>query len=79
MQAFASTRLKCLPVPVLLKAAKANTRIAMGLHEALSRELAVSREHLLCLSQRSTTHRIAAQTKPNRRLNHAFMRCVRTA
>ena len=58
-QAIVSTRLKCLPFAVLLKAAKRDTKVALGLYEALSRELGAMREHVLCVGQRGATERLA--------------------
>ena len=59
-QAIASTRLQCLPVAVLLKAAKQNGRVALKLYEAISRELVATREHLLCVGQRGARERLAS-------------------
>jgi CRP-like cAMP-binding protein len=58
-QAMVSTRLKCLPLAVLLKAAKRDAKVALGLYEALSRELVATREHVLCVGQRGATERLA--------------------
>jgi CRP/FNR family transcriptional regulator, anaerobic regulatory protein len=58
-QAIVLTHLKCLPLAVLLKAAKRDAKVALGLYEALSRELVATREHLLCIGQRGATERLA--------------------
>jgi CRP/FNR family transcriptional regulator, anaerobic regulatory protein len=58
-QAMVSTRLKCLPLAVLLRAAKRDAKVALGLYEALSRELVATREHVLCVGQRGATERLA--------------------
>ena len=58
-QALAATCANCLPIAVMLTAAKANARIALGLYEALSRELAVSHQHLRCVGQRGASERLA--------------------
>ena len=58
-QAMVSTRLKCLPLAVLLKAARRDAKVALGLYEALSRELVATREHVLCVGQRGATERLA--------------------
>jgi CRP-like cAMP-binding protein len=54
-----STRLKCLPLAVLLKAAKRDAKVALGLYEALSHELVATRERVLCVGQRGATERLA--------------------
>jgi CRP-like cAMP-binding protein len=59
-QAMVSTRVKCVPLGVLLKAAKRDAKVALGLYEALSRELVATREHVLCVGQRGATERLAA-------------------
>ena len=58
-QALVLTRLKCLPVRVLLTTAKRDAKVALKLYEALSRELAATRNHLLCVGQRGATERLA--------------------
>ena len=58
-QALAATRADCLPIEVMMTAAKTNARIALGLYEALSRELVVAHEHLLCVGQRGASERLA--------------------
>jgi CRP/FNR family transcriptional regulator len=58
-QAMVLTRLKCLPLAVLLKAAKRDAKVALGLYQALSRELVATREHVLCVGQRGATERLA--------------------
>jgi CRP-like cAMP-binding protein len=58
-QAIVSTRLQCLPVAVLLKAARQDVKLALRLYEAISRELVVTREHLLCVGQRGACERLA--------------------
>jgi CRP/FNR family transcriptional regulator len=57
-QALAATRLKCLPIAVMLKAAEQDTSVALRLYKALSRELVAAREHLLCVGQRGATERL---------------------
>ena len=59
-QAIGPTRVRCLPVEVLLKAARQNPKVALRICEALARELVATREHLLCVGQRGATERIAA-------------------
>jgi CRP/FNR family transcriptional regulator, anaerobic regulatory protein len=58
-QAMVSTRLRCYPIAVLLRAAKQDGTIALQLYEALSREVVASREHLQCVGQRGATERLA--------------------
>lgn len=58
-QAIGSTRLQCLPLVMLLKAAKHDTGVALALYEALSCELAATREHLSCVGHRDATERLA--------------------
>jgi CRP/FNR family transcriptional regulator, anaerobic regulatory protein len=43
----------------LLKAAKRDAKVALGLYEALSRELVATREHVLCVGQRGASERLA--------------------
>ena len=43
----------------MLTAAKADGRVALGLYEALSRELLAAQAHLVCVGQRGATERIA--------------------
>jgi DNA-binding MarR family transcriptional regulator len=59
-QAIVLTRLKCLPLATLLKAAKHDAKVALGLYEALAQELIATHEHLLCVGQRGATERLAA-------------------
>ena len=58
-QAIAPTDLKCLPLAFLMKAAKQNATIALGLYEAISRELVATREHLQCVGKRGAAERLA--------------------
>lgn len=58
-QAVSATQVCCLPIAKLMAAAKANNQIAAGLYEALSREIVVAQEHLMCLGQRGATERVA--------------------
>ena len=58
-QALAATRVKCLPISAMLTAAKADGRVALGLYEALSRELLAAQAHLVCVGQRGATEKIA--------------------
>lgn len=58
-QALAATRVKCLPISAMLTAAKADARVALGLYEALSRELVAAHEHLLSVGQRGATEKLA--------------------
>jgi len=58
-QAMVPTRLQCLPLAVLLKAAQRDAKVALGLYEALSRELVATREHVLCVGQRGASERLA--------------------
>jgi len=58
-QAVSPTHVSGLPIARLMTAAKADARIALGLYEALSREIAVAHEHLTCLGHRSATERVA--------------------
>jgi CRP/FNR family transcriptional regulator len=58
-QAIVSTGLRCLPLGVLLRAAKQDAKVALRLYEAISRELAAAREHLLCIGQRGACERLA--------------------
>jgi CRP/FNR family transcriptional regulator len=43
----------------LLKAAQRDAKVALGLYEALSRELVATREHVLCVGQRGASERLA--------------------
>lgn len=58
-QAIVPTRLQCLPVAALLKAARQDAKIALRLYEAISRELIATREHLLCVGKRGACERLA--------------------
>lgn len=58
-QALVLTRLKCLPFAILLKAAQQDAKVALGLYQALSHELAATREHALCVGQRGAIERLA--------------------
>ena len=58
-QALNTTQVSGIPIATLMAAAKANTRIALGLYEALSREIVVAQEHLMCLGHRGATERVA--------------------
>jgi CRP/FNR family transcriptional regulator, anaerobic regulatory protein len=58
-QALVETRVKCLPISAMLTVAKADAQLALALYEALSRELLVAQEHLICVGQRGATERIA--------------------
>ena len=58
-QAIVSTEVKFLPLSVLLSAAARDTKVALTLYEALSRELTAAREHLQCIGQRGATERLA--------------------
>ena len=58
-QALTATQVSGLPMATLMAAAKTNTRIAEGLYEALSREIVVAQEHLMCLGHRGATERVA--------------------
>ena len=58
--AVRATQVSCLPIGTMLAAAKADTRIALGLYEALSRELVVAQEHLMCVGHRGATERVAS-------------------
>jgi CRP/FNR family transcriptional regulator len=57
-QALTETRVKCLPITAILTAAKADPRVALGLYEALSRELLAAHEHLLSVGQRGASERL---------------------
>jgi CRP/FNR family transcriptional regulator len=59
-QAMVSTSLKCIPHATLLKAARRDAKVALGLYESLSRELLTARDHVVCVGQRGATERIAA-------------------
>ena len=59
-QAIAVTRVQCLPLAVLLKAARQDAKVALGLYDALSRQLVASREHLQCVGMRGATERLAS-------------------
>lgn len=59
-QAMGQTRVNCFPVSILLKAAKQDSSIALGLYEALSRDLVATREHLQCVGKRGATERLAS-------------------
>jgi CRP/FNR family transcriptional regulator, anaerobic regulatory protein len=59
-QAMGPTRVSCFPVAILLKAAAQDCSIALGLYEALSRDLAAAQKHLLCVGKRSATERLAS-------------------
>jgi CRP/FNR family transcriptional regulator, anaerobic regulatory protein len=58
-QAVISTRLQCLPIAALLRAARQDAEIALRLYEEISRELVATREHLLCVGQRGACERLA--------------------
>lgn len=58
-QALSATQVSGIPIATLMAAAKSNTRIALGLYEALSREIVVAQEHLMCLGHRGATERVA--------------------
>lgn len=58
-QAMTTTRARCLPIPAMLTAAETNGRVALGLYEALSRELAVAQAHLVCLGHRGAIEKLA--------------------
>ncbi len=57
-QATVATRVKCLPLGTLHKAAAQDPRIALHLYEALSREITAMHEHLISVGQRSATERL---------------------
>ena len=59
-QAMTPTRVNCFPVAILLKAAAQDCSIALGLYEALSRNLVATREHLQCVGKRGATERLAS-------------------
>ncbi len=58
-QALSATKVSCLPIARLMTAAKTNSRIALGLYEALSKEVVVAHEHLMCIGHRGATERVA--------------------
>lgn len=58
-QAVGVTHVSCLPVQMLMAAAKIDSRIALGVYEALSHELVAAQEHLMCLGHRGATERVA--------------------
>ena len=59
-QATTRTRIRCLQLSTLQQAAREDGLLGLKLYEALSRELAASRELLLTVSQRTAGERVAA-------------------
>ena len=59
-QANTKTIVRCLPVSALRELAANNSRVAMRLYEAVSRELIASRELLFTVSQRTASERLAS-------------------
>lgn len=59
-QAIAPTDLKCVSLAFLLSAARQDSRVALGLYDAISRELIATREHLQCVGKRGATERLAS-------------------
>jgi CRP/FNR family transcriptional regulator len=57
-QATVATRVKCVPASSLRSAAARDAGVALGLYEALSRQLASMRNHLVCVGQQSATERL---------------------
>ena len=57
-QATMATRVRCVPVAALRRAAGADPRLALRLLEVLSLELDGMRDHLVCIGQRSATERL---------------------
>lgn len=57
-QATKATRVKCLPVALLRKAASEDARVALKLCDALMKELTALREHLVSVGQRTATERL---------------------
>lgn len=70
-QATVATRVKCLPLGALHKAAAHDPRIALRLYEALSRELTSMHEHLVSVGQRSATERLVGFLMALSRRNEA--------
>ncbi len=58
-QAMQPTRLRCVPLATLYRAAARDPAIGLKLYEALARELAAVRDLMLITSQRSATERVA--------------------
>lgn len=59
-QATERTRLRCLPVSALQQLVRDEPELGLALYQALSCELLASREHLVSVSQRSASERLAA-------------------
>ena len=59
-QATVATRVSCLPVAILDRAAALNPRIAMQLYQTMARNLEVMRDHLVCVGQRSAMERLVS-------------------
>jgi CRP/FNR family transcriptional regulator len=59
-QAMQPTRLRCVPLAALYRAAARDPAIGLKLYEALARELAATRDLMLITGQRSATERVAS-------------------
>jgi CRP/FNR family transcriptional regulator, anaerobic regulatory protein len=58
-QAIKPTRLRCLPMAALYRSAVQDAALAFKLYEALTRELATTREIMMITGQRSAMERVA--------------------
>ena len=58
-QAIKPTRLRCIPVAALRQSASRDASLAMTLYEAMTRELAATRDLMLITAQRSAMERVA--------------------
>jgi CRP/FNR family transcriptional regulator len=58
-QAIMPTRLRCIPVATLRQSALRDASLAMTLYEAMTLELAATRDLMLITSQRSAVERVA--------------------
>ncbi len=70
-QAIVTTRLQCVSLAHLLHMAERDAMLALRLYQALSGELAATREHLLCVGQRGAMERLAAFLMTLSRRNEA--------
>ena len=59
-QATVATRVRCTSLGALRQAASCDPAMALRLYEALSRELAAMRDHLICVGQRSAMERVTS-------------------
>ena len=59
-QAMSRTRMRCLPSAQLASILREDGRLALGLYEAMARELLAAREMLYTVSQRTAPERVAA-------------------